>query len=90
MDAFAKDLHSAIVERNLSHVVDVIVVSDHGMTSTSNERLVYLDDVLGEDGFKAIEHKEGKFGCEWLRVASPKFLSRPQAGHPAVYGSRPM
>lgn len=30
-----------------------------GMTSTSNERIIYLDDILGEDGVEAIEHKDG-------------------------------
>ena len=62
----------------MSQIVDVIVVSDHGMCSTANERVVYglnlvsvfafaesaicryLDEVLGEAGFAAIEHKEGK------------------------------
>jgi hypothetical protein len=29
------------------------------MTSTSNERIAYLDDMLGDDGFKGITHKEG-------------------------------
>jgi hypothetical protein len=35
-------------------------VSDHGMTSTSDFRLIYLDDILGEEGFKGIEHKDGE------------------------------
>lgn len=30
-----------------------------GMTSTSNERIIYLDDILGDDGVEAIEHKDG-------------------------------
>jgi hypothetical protein len=29
------------------------------MTDTSNPELVYMDDILGEDGLKAIEHEDG-------------------------------
>ena len=61
MDTFAKDIYSVLDERNLTGVVDVIFVSDHGMTSTDNERLVFLDDILGKEGFEGIERNEGKF-----------------------------
>jgi len=47
------------VARNLTEIVDVIFVSDHGMTDTSHPELVYVDDLLGEDGWKAIEHEDG-------------------------------
>lgn len=30
------------------------------MASTSNMQLVYLDDILGEEGYAAIEHKDGE------------------------------
>lgn len=59
MDDFAKALDESLSKRRLTDIVDVIFVSDHGMTPTANERLVYLDDVLGEDGFKGIGHKSG-------------------------------
>ncbi|GAA5867801.1 hypothetical protein JCM3774_005857 [Rhodotorula dairenensis] len=59
MDSFVKDIFQLIDERNLTDIVDVLVVSDHGMTGTSDDRLVFLDDILGEDGFKAITHNEG-------------------------------
>jgi predicted AlkP superfamily pyrophosphatase or phosphodiesterase len=59
VDEFARQLHDAIVQRNLTDIVDMIFVSDHGMTDTSNVRLVYLDDILGDDGMNAIEHEDG-------------------------------
>jgi hypothetical protein len=31
-----------------------------GMTGTANERLIYLDDILGEVGYGDIEHRDGK------------------------------
>ncbi|KAK4700203.1 hypothetical protein P7C70_g6048, partial [Phenoliferia sp. Uapishka_3] len=59
MDDFAKDIWATLAARNLTDVVDVIFVSDHGMTDTHNERLVFLDDILGEEGFKGIQSNEG-------------------------------
>lgn len=56
---FARDLHAAIEARNLTDIVDVVFVSDHGMTDTSHPELVYIDDILG-DGFTMIEHEDGQ------------------------------
>ena len=63
VDDFAKSVYDMLQQRNLTDIVDVIFVSDHGMTQTANERLVYLDEVLGEDGFAGIAHKEGWPSC---------------------------
>ncbi|XAO23591.1 hypothetical protein I312_102371 [Cryptococcus bacillisporus CA1280] len=59
MDEMVGGLLRGLEDRNLSGVVDLLIVSDHGMTSTSNERIIYLDDILGDDGVEAIEHKDG-------------------------------
>ncbi|KLT40726.1 Phosphodiest-domain-containing protein [Cutaneotrichosporon oleaginosum] len=58
VDNFVGALRDALAERNLSNLVDLIVVSDHGMAATSAERLIFLDDLLGE-GFKDLEHRDG-------------------------------
>lgn len=63
VDDFVKSVQEQLEARHLADVVDLIVVSDHGMTSTDNERVVYLDKVLGQDGWDAIEHKEGWPSC---------------------------
>jgi len=34
-------------------------VSDHGMTDTSHPELVYIDDILGEEGWLAVKHEDG-------------------------------
>ena len=49
IDVFAHDLHTSLLSRNLSQIVDVIFVSDHGMGDTSVFEWVYLDgdDILG-------------------------------------------
>lgn len=47
------------MDRNLTDIVDVVFVSDHGMTDTSHPELVYIDDILGEDGWQAVKHEDG-------------------------------
>lgn len=59
VDVFAKDIHQALVDRNLTHVVDVIYVSDHGMTDTSAQRIIYLDEIIGEDGVNEVVFEDG-------------------------------
>ncbi|GAA6049243.1 hypothetical protein JCM3770_005902 [Rhodotorula araucariae] len=59
MDEFVRELFAEVDRRNLSDIVDVVVVSDHGMADTSMDRLIFLDDILGPDGFAAITHNEG-------------------------------
>ena len=62
MDAFAKNLHASLENRNLSDIVDIIFVSDHGMADTSHPKWIYLDDILGE-GYDRIEHMDGTILC---------------------------
>ncbi|KAJ7147177.1 alkaline-phosphatase-like protein [Mycena crocata] len=59
VDVFAKDLHTALQARNLTDIVDIVFVSDHGMTDTSHPELIYIDDILGDAGWKSIEHEDG-------------------------------
>jgi predicted AlkP superfamily pyrophosphatase or phosphodiesterase len=59
VDAFARDVHSSLVTRNLTDIVDVVFVSDHGMTDTGHPELLYIDDILGEEGWEAVEHEDG-------------------------------
>ncbi|KAI0632394.1 Phosphodiest-domain-containing protein [Trametes polyzona] len=68
VDAFARDLHNAVEARNLTDILDIVFVSDHGMTDMSHPELVYVDDILGE-GFKRIEHEDG-WPAMGLRFAS--------------------
>jgi len=58
VDVFAKDLHDSLAARNLTNIVDIVFVSDHGMTDTSHPEMVYLDDILG-DAYSTIEHEDG-------------------------------
>ncbi|KAK1228074.1 hypothetical protein PQX77_008899 [Marasmius sp. AFHP31] len=61
VDTFARNLHDSLAERNLTDIVDVVFVSDHGMADTSHPEHIYVDDedMLGLDGLAAIEHEDG-------------------------------
>jgi len=63
VDVFAKDLQDALKARNLTDIVDIVFVSDHGMADTSHPEWVYIDDYLGEQGVNLIEHEDG-----WLSM----------------------
>jgi predicted AlkP superfamily pyrophosphatase or phosphodiesterase len=46
VDATIRRLIDGLVERNLDQTVNIVIVSDHGMVSTSPDRVIYLDDLL--------------------------------------------
>lgn len=45
-DDLIDDVFRGLEERNLTHIVNVIVVSDHGMATTDVSRLIQLDDLV--------------------------------------------
>lgn len=55
-DNMLADIFRGIDARNLSHIVNVIVVSDHGMATTDTSRLIQLEDLLDTS---LIEHTDG-------------------------------
>jgi predicted AlkP superfamily pyrophosphatase or phosphodiesterase len=56
VDKMLDELFTRLEERNLTQVVNVVVVSDHGMATTSTERLIQLDDLID---LNLIEHIDG-------------------------------
>ncbi|KAK9477396.1 alkaline-phosphatase-like protein [Lipomyces japonicus] len=56
VDGMVSSILNGINDRNLTSVVNVVIVSDHGMAPTSNERLIFLDDFLTVED---IEHNDG-------------------------------
>ena len=56
VDDMLRDLFVGLEERNLTKLVNVVVVSDHGMATTSTDRLVQLDDLIDLD---LVEHIDG-------------------------------
>ncbi|KAF9646033.1 Phosphodiest-domain-containing protein [Thelephora ganbajun] len=59
VDLFAKDLRDALKTRNLTEIINVVFVSDHGMADTSHPEWVYIDDYLGKRALEFIEHEDG-------------------------------
>ncbi|KAI4140462.1 MAG: hypothetical protein LQ341_003835 [Variospora aurantia] len=46
VDSMLYTLFSGLEQRNLTSIVNIVVVSDHGMATTSTERLIQLDDLI--------------------------------------------
>ncbi|KAF9533064.1 alkaline-phosphatase-like protein [Crepidotus variabilis] len=79
VDTFAKDLQETLAARNLTDIIDVVFVSDHGMTDTSHPEHIYMEDILGEDGIGAVAHEDGwpAMGFRFHENANiSKYLSR--------------
>ncbi|KAI7870263.1 alkaline-phosphatase-like protein [Spinellus fusiger] len=60
-------LLTGLEQRNLTDIVHVIVVSDHGMSDTDKSRLIYYDDVLTEE----------EIALMWRVEAYPSMAIRP-------------
>lgn len=56
VDSLVGNLMEGLDNRNLTNIVNLVVVSDHGMAPTSNDRLIYLDDLVEMSN---IEHLDG-------------------------------
>ena len=56
VDVMLHNLFMGLEERNLTKLINVIIVSDHGMATTSTDRLVQLDDLIDLD---LVEHIDG-------------------------------
>ena len=68
VDSMLADLFHGLYDRNLTSVVNIVIVSDHGMATTSNERLVQLDDLIDLD---LVEHIDG-WPLRGLRLKHPE------------------
>lgn len=56
VDGMMAELMAGLDQRNLTDVVNIVVVSDHGMATTSTERLIQLDDLID---YGLVEHIDG-------------------------------
>ncbi|KAI9838605.1 MAG: hypothetical protein M1819_004919 [Sarea resinae] len=56
VDTMLGDLFAGLKQRNLTDIVNIVVVSDHGMATTSTDRLIQLDDLIDVN---VIEHLDG-------------------------------
>ncbi|KAI9892635.1 MAG: ectonucleotide pyrophosphatase phosphodiesterase [Vezdaea aestivalis] len=56
VDTMLENVFQGLEARNLTRIVNVVVVSDHGMATTSTDRLIQLDDLIDMD---LVEHTDG-------------------------------
>ncbi|KAF1346681.1 alkaline-phosphatase-like protein, partial [Delphinella strobiligena] len=56
VDTMLGDLFQGLEDRNLTDIVNIVIVSDHGMASTDISRLIQLDDIID---INLIEHTDG-------------------------------
>lgn len=56
VDNMIGNIMAGLEARNLTSIVNVVVVSDHGMATTSTDRLIQLDDLVDMSQF---EHVDG-------------------------------
>ena len=56
VDTMLHDIFVGLERRNLTKVVNIVVVSDHGMATTSTDRLIQMDDLIDLD---LVEHIDG-------------------------------
>ncbi|KAF5656698.1 ectonucleotide pyrophosphatase phosphodiesterase [Fusarium heterosporum] len=56
VDGMLGEIFHGLEERNLTNIVNVIIVSDHGMATTDISRLIQLEDLIDMD---KIEHIDG-------------------------------
>ncbi|GCB27786.1 uncharacterized pyrophosphatase/phosphodiesterase C725.05c [Aspergillus awamori] len=55
VDDMLGSLFSGIEARNLTDVVNIVIVSDHGMATTATERLIQLEDLIDIDLVQRID-----------------------------------
>ena len=73
-DEMIAGLIAGLESRNLTDVVNIVVVSDHGMASTSTERLVQLEDLID---LSLVDHLDG-WPSRGIRPKRPEDLATLQ------------
>jgi predicted AlkP superfamily pyrophosphatase or phosphodiesterase len=67
VDSMLAIIMDGLYDRNLTEIVNVVVASDHGMATTSNTRLVQLDDLID---LSLVDHIDG-WPLRGLRLKNP-------------------
>lgn len=67
VDSMLTLLTEGLLARNLTEIVNMVVVSDHGMATTSTSRLIQLDDMID---LSLVDHIDG-WPLRGLRLKNP-------------------
>ena len=68
VDSMLTILVEGLLQRNLTEIVNLVVVSDHGMATTSTTRLIQLDDLID---MSLVDHIDG-WPLRGLRLKDPE------------------
>lgn len=68
VDSMLTLLVEALFARNLTEIVNMVIVSDHGMATTSVDRLIQLDDLID---MSLVDHIDG-WPLRGLRLKNPE------------------
>ncbi|KAJ5233087.1 Type I phosphodiesterase/nucleotide pyrophosphatase/phosphate transferase [Penicillium chermesinum] len=74
-DSLVAEIITGLQSRNLTDIVNIVVVSDHGMATTSNERLIQLDDLID---LSLVDHLDG-WPSRGIRPKRPEDMAVLQA-----------
>ncbi len=67
VDSMLTMLVEGLLQRNLTEIVNLVIVSDHGMATTSTKRLIQLDDLID---MSLVDHIDG-WPLRGLRLKDP-------------------
>ena len=67
VDSMLTMLVEGLLARNLTEIVNIVIVSDHGMATTSTNRLIQLDDLMD---MSLVDHIDG-WPLRGLRLKNP-------------------
>ncbi|KAI1263842.1 alkaline-phosphatase-like protein [Xylariaceae sp. FL1019] len=56
VDSMLDDIFHGLEQRNLTHIVNVVIVSDHGMATTDVSRMIQVEDIIDLD---KVDHLDG-------------------------------
>ncbi len=56
VDATIRRLIDGLIERGRDQSLNIVIVSDHGMVSTSPERVIFLDEILPDDYARVVSY----------------------------------
>jgi predicted AlkP superfamily pyrophosphatase or phosphodiesterase len=72
VDTMLGHLFAGLRQRNLTDIVNVVIVSDHGMATTSTDRLIQLEDLVDLD---LVDHVDG-WPLQGLRPKDPNDVGK--------------
>jgi predicted AlkP superfamily pyrophosphatase or phosphodiesterase len=67
VDSMLTMIVEGLIQRNLTEIVNMVIVSDHGMATTSAERIIQLDDIID---MSLVDHMDG-WPLRGLRLKNP-------------------